>query len=113
MTSREYYERLWEALPDSLEPSALDLRRTFLLEHARAVQIPDQPTVRVLDVGCGEAHFAAELTGAGFQVIGVDVAEEPLRRARAKHPDLDLRVVPAEGPWPLADGSFDVVWAGE
>jgi 2-polyprenyl-6-hydroxyphenyl methylase/3-demethylubiquinone-9 3-methyltransferase len=46
-------------------------------------------------------------------VVGVDVAEEPLRRARAQHPFLDLRLVPAEERWPLADASFDVVWAGE
>ena len=46
-------------------------------------------------------------------VIGIDVAEEPLRRARAQSPELDLRLVPAEGPWPLDDASFDLVWAGE
>jgi SAM-dependent methyltransferase len=46
-------------------------------------------------------------------VVGVDVAEEPLRRARAHHPCLDLRIVPAESAWPLPDASFDVVWAGE
>jgi SAM-dependent methyltransferase len=45
--------------------------------------------------------------------VGIDVAEEPLRRARARNEALDLRIVPADGPWPLADASFDVVWAGE
>src|SRR5207302_679514 len=43
----------------------------------------------------------------------VDVAQEPLRRARERHPELDLRLLPTDGPWPLADASFDVVWAGE
>jgi SAM-dependent methyltransferase len=43
----------------------------------------------------------------------VDVAEEPLRRARAREPALEVRIVPAEGGWPLADASFDLVWAGE
>jgi 2-polyprenyl-3-methyl-5-hydroxy-6-metoxy-1,4-benzoquinol methylase len=46
-------------------------------------------------------------------VIGIDVAAEPLRRARASHPELDLRLVDIERPWQLADASFDVVWAGE
>ena len=46
-------------------------------------------------------------------MVGVDVAEEPLRRARGAHPELDLRLVDGEGAWPLADASFDVVWAGE
>jgi 2-polyprenyl-3-methyl-5-hydroxy-6-metoxy-1,4-benzoquinol methylase len=113
MAVPNYHESLWEALPEGSDPSDLDLRRTFLLEHARAGDESGPEPSRVLDVGCGEGHFAAELARAGFDVVGVDVAEEPLRRARGKHPHLDLRIVPVEGPWPLADASFDVVWAGE
>jgi len=45
--------------------------------------------------------------------VGIDVAEEPLRRARTRHPELDLRLVAAEGPWEFEDAGFDVVWAGE
>ena len=112
MVSRNYHESLWEALPEGSDPPDLDLRRAFLLERARA-GVGAGETSRVLDVGCGEGHFAAELARAGFAVVGVDVAEEPLRRARARHPALDLRIVPVDGPWPLPDASFDVVWAGE
>ena len=46
-------------------------------------------------------------------MVGIDVAEEPLRRARERHPELDLRLVAGEGPWELDDAGFDVVWAGE
>jgi 2-polyprenyl-3-methyl-5-hydroxy-6-metoxy-1,4-benzoquinol methylase len=106
MPSRDYHERIWEGVPAGLDPPDLGLRRAFLLER-----VP--PLSRVLDVGCGEGWFAAELAQAGMTVVAVDVAEEPLRRARARHPGLDLRIVPAEGSWPLADESFDVVWAGE
>jgi 2-polyprenyl-6-hydroxyphenyl methylase / 3-demethylubiquinone-9 3-methyltransferase len=113
MASRNYHEFLWEGVPEGLEPPDLDLRLGFLLEHAAARAAPSEPPRRVLDVGCGEGRFAAELARRGFVVVGVDVAGEPLRRARAQHPDLDLRIVPAEGPWQLADASFDVVWAGE
>jgi SAM-dependent methyltransferase len=106
MPSRDYHERIWEGVPEGLDPPDLRLRRAFLLQR-----VP--PLSRVLDVGCGEGRFAAELAQAGMTVVGVDVADEPLRRARAKHPALDLRIVPADGPWPLPDASFDVVWAGE
>ncbi len=64
-------------------------------------------------MGCGEGHFAAELARAGAEVVGIDVAAEPLRRARERHPELDLRQMAAEGAWPLEDASFDAVWAGE
>src|SRR5215472_9284415 len=106
MPSREYHERVWESVPEGVDPADLRLRRAFLLAHT-------DPLSRVLDVGCGEGRFAAELAQAGMTVVGVDVAEEPVRRARARHPCLDLRIVPAEDRWPLVDASFDVVWAGE
>src|SRR5450432_1952058 len=113
MASRDYYESLWEALPEGSDPPDLSPRRAFLLERAMERVGQGETPAGVLDVGCGEGHLAAELTRAGFVVVGVDVAEEPLRRARAGHPDLDLRLVPVEGPWPLEDASFDTVWAGE
>jgi len=106
MGPSEYHEALWRELPEGLEPAAFRRRLAFLLESV-------EPGRRVLDVGCGEGAFAAELARAGVDVLGVDVAEEPLRRGRARHPELDLRLLGGESRWELADSSFDVVWAGE
>ena len=94
-------------MPAGLAPVDFELRRDFLLAHVA-------PGDRVLDVGCGEGAFMVELLRAGVEgVVGVDVAREPLRRARERHPELDLRLLGGEGAWELEDGSFDVVWAGE
>jgi 2-polyprenyl-3-methyl-5-hydroxy-6-metoxy-1,4-benzoquinol methylase len=106
MRSREFHEGLWEMLPPGLEPSDFALRTRFLLANVKAGE-------RVLDVGCGEGRFAAELTRAGAEVVAVDVAEEPLRRARIEHPQLDLRLVDGAAWRELPDAAFDVVWAGE
>jgi 2-polyprenyl-6-hydroxyphenyl methylase/3-demethylubiquinone-9 3-methyltransferase len=106
MPSLAYHEARWRQIPRGLESSDFSLRSRFLNENVGAGE-------RVLDVGCGEGRFAAELARAGAKVVGIDVAEEPLRRARELHPELDVRLVDAEGGWELADGSFDVVWAGE
>jgi 2-polyprenyl-3-methyl-5-hydroxy-6-metoxy-1,4-benzoquinol methylase len=106
MPARAYHESLWESLPEGLEPSDFAARLRFLLAHVRAGD-------RVLDVGCGEGRFATELVGMGASVTGIEVAEEPLRRARALAPGLDLRLLDDGEPWELADSSFDVVWAGE
>jgi 2-polyprenyl-3-methyl-5-hydroxy-6-metoxy-1,4-benzoquinol methylase len=108
-----YHEGVWEGVPVGLDPPDLTLRLAFLLERIALSGADRAEPARVLDVGCGEGRFAAELMGAGMSVVGVDVAEEPLRRARARHPALDVRIVPAERPWLLEDASFDVVWAGE
>jgi 2-polyprenyl-3-methyl-5-hydroxy-6-metoxy-1,4-benzoquinol methylase len=106
MASREYYKGRWQGVPEGLEPSDFALRRGFLLDRVRAGD-------RVLDVGCAEGRFTAELARAGARVVGIDVAEEPLRRARAAHPDLDLQLVGEGRGWELADAAFDLVWAGE
>ena len=113
MSCSSYHERIWQAVPEGLDPPDLELRLAFLLAAAEAAGAGRGSRPRVLDVGCGEGRFAVELARRGFAVVGVDVAEEPLRRARAREPALDVRIVPAEGHWPLADASFDLVWAGE
>jgi 2-polyprenyl-3-methyl-5-hydroxy-6-metoxy-1,4-benzoquinol methylase len=113
MPSRSYHEQLWEGVPEGLAPADKRLRETFLLEWAcRASECVDRP-LRVLDIGCGEGYFAAALAQRGAEVVAVDVAEEPLRRARALLPGLDARLVEPEAPLPLEDSSFDVVWSGE
>jgi ubiquinone/menaquinone biosynthesis C-methylase UbiE len=113
MPSRAYHESLWEGIPEGLPPAGVRLREAFLLHHVAAVGERTGRIPRVLDIGCGEGHFAAALLRAGAEVVAVDVAAEPLRRAHLRHPALDLRLVEAEAPLPLEDTSFDVVWAGE
>jgi 2-polyprenyl-3-methyl-5-hydroxy-6-metoxy-1,4-benzoquinol methylase len=107
MPSRDYYEDLWQLVPEGLEPPYFKRRLSFLLERL------GQDAGRVLDVGCGEGRFTRELASAGARVVGVDVAEEPLRRARAQCPGLELWLIAEGERWPFEDASFDAVWAGE
>jgi 2-polyprenyl-3-methyl-5-hydroxy-6-metoxy-1,4-benzoquinol methylase len=114
MPSR-YHESLWEAIPERSQPADLQLRLAFALARLRGASEragSGSPPLRVLDVGCGEAQITAELARAGFDVVGVDIAEEPLRRARREHPELDVRLIDERG-WPLDDASFDAVFSGE
>jgi len=106
MPTREYHEHLWQSVPAGLEPIEHRLRSRFLAENVTA-------GAQVLDVGCGEGVFAGELAALGAEVTGIDVAEEPLRRARARDPALRLALLDDDGAWPLPDSAFDVVWAGE
>jgi 2-polyprenyl-3-methyl-5-hydroxy-6-metoxy-1,4-benzoquinol methylase len=106
MPPRAYHEAVWADLPEALEPSDFQARSGFLLARVKAGE-------RVLDLGCGEGRFTSALAAAGVQAVGAEVAEEPLRRAAAAHPSLELRLIPCEAGWDLEDASFDVVWAGE
>jgi 2-polyprenyl-3-methyl-5-hydroxy-6-metoxy-1,4-benzoquinol methylase len=118
-----YYEELWESVPEGAQPRDLDLRLGFLLEQLGCLANRGERALgyagasaaglRVLDVGCGEGQLTEAIAQAGHEVLGIDVAEEPLRRARSLYTDLDLRRVEPDGAWPLADASFDAVWAGE
>jgi SAM-dependent methyltransferase len=103
---RDYYEGLWNRLPDDLSAPDFELRRAFLLERVRAGE-------RALDLGCGSGDFTRELAAAGANAVGVEVAAAALARAAARHPELDFRIAPIEGPLPFEDCSFELVWASE
>jgi ubiquinone/menaquinone biosynthesis C-methylase UbiE len=103
---QDYYEELWERLPDELSPPDYGRRLAYLRAGAR-------PGDRALDIGCGTGEFTAELAAAGANVVGIDVAEAALRRARTRHPALDFRIAEIDGTLPLRDNEFDLVWASE
>jgi 2-polyprenyl-3-methyl-5-hydroxy-6-metoxy-1,4-benzoquinol methylase len=96
-----------------MPPSDARLREAFLLARVAAEGGRMGRRPRVLDLGCAEGHFADALAREGAEVVAVDVAEEPLRRAQAHHPELDARLVEPEASLPFEGSSFDVVWAGE
>jgi 2-polyprenyl-3-methyl-5-hydroxy-6-metoxy-1,4-benzoquinol methylase len=100
----DYFERIWASVPEGAEPENFAMRRDYLLANVA-------PGQRVLDLGCGEGAFTAALAQAGAVPVGVEVAAEPLRRARSRYPELELHLL--AGRLPFGRGEFDVVWAGE
>lgn len=106
MSHSELVEAIWDAVDEAAEPERFALRCDWLLAHVR-------PGERVLDLGCGAGEFGAALYAHGAHPVGADVVAEPLRRARARHPELELRAIALDGPLSFDDGAFDVVWAGE
>src|SRR4051812_50215712 len=76
---QDWRDAVWRAVPEGAEPERFAARRDFLLAHVAAGR-------RVLDLGCGDGAFAAELRDAGCVVTMADVAGGGLRRGPAPAP---------------------------
>jgi SAM-dependent methyltransferase len=103
---QDFYEELWQGLPEELAPPEFELRREFLCAQVH-------PGDRALDLGCGDGEFTALLARLAASVVGVEVAQAAVDRAQDRHPQLDFRFAPIDDPLPLKDHSFDLVWASE
>ncbi len=74
--------------------------------------VPDRPTLRILDVGCGTGLNASFLTKAGHSVTGIDLSRVAIDKYRAK--GLEGIVCDLEaGQAPFPDGSFDLLYVSE
>ena len=67
----------------------------------------------MLDLGCGDGRFTAEIATAGGRVVGADVAQAAIDRAAARYPGLEFARVEIDAELPFADSAFDLVWASE
>ena len=103
---RDFYEAVWADLPADPQPWAWARRRELLLQEIG-------PGDRVLDLGCGAGRFVAAAHETGADVVGVDIAEAALERARQVTPGADLRLLGADGSVPLGHGEVDLVWCSE
>ncbi len=102
----DWREAIWAAVPEGAEPEGFQERLAFLLGRVAAGD-------RVLDLGCGDGAFAAELSSAGALVTGADVAGEALRRAAQRAPAVTLVQLDEGAALPFAEDAFDAVWIGE
>jgi SAM-dependent methyltransferase len=84
------------------DPAVRAAWRSLMLEL-----LPPAPA-RVADLGCGTGTLALLLTEEGYDVTGVDVSPEMVRRARAKVPAVEFVEADASAP-PLDPASYDVV----
>jgi 2-polyprenyl-3-methyl-5-hydroxy-6-metoxy-1,4-benzoquinol methylase len=48
-------------------------------------EIGNDKALKILDIGCGTGRHAIELTKRGYNVTGVDLSENQIKRAREWH----------------------------
>jgi SAM-dependent methyltransferase len=55
-------------------------------------EIGHNKKTKILDIGCGTGRHAIELTQRGYTVVGIDLSESLLQRAKAKAAALKLQI---------------------
>ena len=66
---------------------------------------------RLLDIGCGSGEISLALQRLGYEVCGVDFSSKAIELAQEA--GLECEQVDVDQGLPMADSSYDVVWAGD
>lgn len=92
-----------------------DDKHAFVWKYGESLleQLEPKPGERILDLGCGTGHLAAQIAKAGAEVIGIDQDPAMVEEARRLYPELrfetaDAREFTLEG---LSDRPFDAVFS--
>jgi SAM-dependent methyltransferase len=99
----EFWDRRWQA---EGEPGLANFRD-------EVVTVTDKYLprgARILEGGCGRANKVKALASAGYSAIGVDFAEDSVKRARLTYPDLDIRQGDVRS-LDFPDDHFDGYWS--
>ncbi len=118
---KQWYEELFENYGKSYDKESFTqgtLGECDFIEK----EIAGRKTARILDIGCGTGRHAIELARRGHTVVGVDLSESQLQRAREKaceglpltfqrqdarelsfSREFDLAIMLCEGAFPLME----------
>ncbi len=93
--------------------ATLDFKNTYHLAYRDLPEILRQHVRgnKAVDFGCGAGRSTRFLRQLGFEVIGVDISDDMLRKACELDPGADYRLVPGDDLSSLQQGAFDVVLA--
>lgn len=90
----------WLEFPGTYYLAYRDLPQ-IILKHVRGK--------KALDFGCGTGRSTRFLQKLRFDVTGVDISQEMIKRARETDPRGDYRLIEEGSLRPLPDGNFDLV----
>ena len=69
--------------------------------------------MRALDIGCGDGFFSRKLSDLGYSVMGLDISDVALARAKSTVPHGTFLIHDLEQTLPVQDASIDIVWCSE
>lgn len=98
------YDEIADEYDEDIETNAYNAHLEF---PGTSSLVPEVDGKRVLDAGCGTGMYTAWLVEQGGDVVGVDVSEEMLARAREKVPQAEFHRADLGEPLDfLADDAF-------
>ena len=56
-------------------------------------EINHNKNIRILDIGCGTGRHSIELAKRGYTIVGIDLSESLLKRAKEKASEQNLQIV--------------------
>ena len=99
MTTGSRYDGIADWYDTEFQPAPLESETWEVL-----VRLLGKGSGSLIDVGCGTGSYTAALAELGWDVTGVDISEDMLRRARAR----GVHAVQADAKsLPFEDASFD------
>ncbi len=110
--NKKYYETYWAAGKHTFSGSnqgyAPNLRR-WMTDELRDLS----NNVPVLEVGCGDASFTADLANHFSRVTAIDISAGQIAENAKKFPGITFKQHDVSERFPFADGTFEVVWCSE
>ena len=93
--------------------ATLEFKNTYHLAYRDipAILAEDVRGRNGLDFGCGTGRSTRFLRQLGFEVTGVDIAEDMIRKARELDASGDYRLVPGDDLGAFQSGTYDLVLA--
>jgi SAM-dependent methyltransferase len=107
-TVSAYELETWKRCADSYVDTFAGITQETVSLLVDAANI--QAGSKVLDIGSGPGHVAAQIAECGADVTGVDFSAEMVKEAQTRYPDLTFEQADAE-KLPFAADSFDAVVA--
>jgi len=110
--NKNYYETYWakgkQTFSGSNQGYASNLRRWM------SAELRDLPRdAPVLEVGCGDASFTADLAKHFSAVTAIDLSAGQIAENAQRYPAIAFRQHDVAERLPFADASFEVVWCSE
>lgn len=108
----DFYNKYWVESADAYSGERAGYAQNFRRWMGRKLTGLSREA-EILEVGCGDASFTAELRRFSDRVTAIDISPEQIALNAQKHPGIDFAAHDVAEPLPFAADRFDAIWCSE